>query len=148
MNSVTKTAKGSVVIREMTAADLSAACALWSTAEGVEVAEGDSIDELRGYLARNPQSSQVAYSGDTLVGAVLAGHDGRRGLLYHLAVDRTNRGQGLGRELVDRALATLRKQGIRRVLVLVARDNDGGRAFWLRCRFEEMTFAEPMGIDL
>jgi ribosomal protein S18 acetylase RimI-like enzyme len=132
----------------MTATDLPAARALWSTAEGVELAEGDSEAELIGYLRRNPGASQVAVADGRLVGAVLAGHDGRRGFVYHLAVDPGARGHGLGRELVSRALAVLRKQGVRRVLLLVASDNAGGRAFWRRCGWEKLELAEAMGIDL
>jgi len=138
----------SLVLRTMRPADLPAAIALWSEAEGVSVAEGDSPEELGAYLARNPEASQVAYLGDTLVGALLAGHDGRRGFLYHLAVASTQRGRGLGRELSTRALLVLRAQGLKRVLILVASDNPSGRAFWQRCGWEGMEFAQPMGIDL
>jgi ribosomal protein S18 acetylase RimI-like enzyme len=132
----------------MTEADLPAACALWSTAEGVELAEGDSLPELAAYLRRNPGASQVALQGDQLVGAVLAGHDGRRGIIYHLAVAPTARRHGLGRALVERSLAVLRAGGMRRVLILVARDNPAGREFWIRSGWEPLEFAEPMGRDI
>lgn len=136
------------VVRAMTEADLPAACAVWSTAEGVELAEGDSLPELAAYLRRNPGASQVALQGGRLVGAVLAGHDGRRGIVYHLAVAPAARRLGLGRELVERSLAVLRTAGIRRVLILVARDNHAGRDFWIRSGWEPLEFAEPMGRDL
>jgi len=137
-----------LIVRPMVQADLSEAIALWTAAEGVSVAEGDSPAELAAYLARNPDASQVAYVGGTLVGAVLAGHDGRRGLLYHLAVAPSQRGRGLGRILASQALEVLRGQSIRRVLILVAADNPAGRSFWLHCGWEGMEFAQPMGIDL
>lgn len=136
------------VLRPMRTADLRSARLLWSHAEGVELAEGDSPAELAGYLRRNPGASQVALAGKRLVGAVLAGHDGRRGFIYHLAVDPGCRGHGLGRQLVTRALAVLKKRGLRRVLLLVAQDNQAGRAFWLRCGWEDLEIAVPMGIDL
>jgi len=136
------------VIRPLTEADLPAARVLWTHAEGVELAEGDSEPELAAYLRRNPGASQVAFAGSRLVGAVLAGHDGRRGFVYHLAVASAARSHGLGRELVSRALAALKAQGVRRVLLLVARDNAGGRAFWVRSGWAPLEFAEPMGIDL
>jgi ribosomal protein S18 acetylase RimI-like enzyme len=137
-----------IVIRSMTPDDLPGAIALWSGAEGVSVSEGDSVAELRDYLRRNPGGSQVAYAGGALVGAVLAGTDGRRGYLYHLAVDPSLRGRGLGRELADRSLGQLRAQGLKRVLILVDRNNPSGRAFWERCGWEGMEFAQPLGIDL
>lgn len=133
--------------RVMTESDLPEACALWERTEGVELAEGDDLPELAAYLSRNPGASQVAYVGDALAGAVLAGSDGRRGLLYHLAVDPVFRGKGVGRMLAQRALENLRAMGVRRVLILVARDNAEGRAFWQRCGWEALDFAEPMAID-
>jgi ribosomal protein S18 acetylase RimI-like enzyme len=137
-----------VNIRAMLETDLTNAIALWSAAEGVELAEGDHPEELQRYLRRNPTTSFVAFQGNTLVGAVLGGHDGRRGFLYHLSVAPAFRGHGLGRALVDRSLATLRAEGIARVLILVARDNQAGAAFWRNRRWEPLEFAEPMGIDL
>jgi len=137
-----------VTVRIMLETDLTAAIALWSASEGVELAEGDHPDELRRYLRRNPQTSFVTCQGNALVGAVLGGHDGRRGFLYHLSVAPGSRGHGLGRLLVDQSLASLRAEGISRVLILVARDNKHGAAFWRKHRWEALDFAEPMGIDL
>lgn len=135
-------------LRPMTEADLDQARLLWEAAEGVELAEGDSVEELRAYLRRNYESSQVAVFDGVIIGALLAGHDGRRGFLYHLAVDKQHQGKGLGRALVQRALDALRQQSVRRVLILVARDNASGRAFWKRCGWDVLEFAEPMGMDL
>lgn len=132
----------------MTEADLPAARKLWAETEGVELAEGDSVAELAGYLRRNPGMSFVACSGEQLVGAVLAGHDGRRGLLYHLAVARDQRGRHLGRKLTERSLAAVKAAGVVRGLILVARDNGDGGRFWTKQGWEPLTFAQPMGLDL
>ncbi|MBS0663245.1 MAG: GNAT family N-acetyltransferase [Verrucomicrobia bacterium] len=137
-----------VTYRPMTPADLEPARRLWSETEGVELAEGDSVGELTHYLRRNPGLSFVAIQDGQLVGAVLGGHDGRRGFLYHLSVAARARGAGIGRELAQRSLATLREAGLTRVLILVARDNHLGRQFWQRQGWEALEFAEPMGIDL
>lgn len=140
--------KNDVVYRALVPEDLPAARALWGAAPGVELAEGDSPAELLAYLARNPGLSQVAFVGSTLAGAVLAGQDGRRGYLYHLAVDARFRGLGLGRVLVERSLAALRQSGLTRALILVAADNDSGAAFWSRVGWQPLEEARPMGIDL
>lgn len=133
----------------MTADHIDAARRLWSEAEGVEVAEGDAPPDVARYLARNPGISSVALGpAGELLGAVLCGHDGRRGFVYHLAVARSARGQGVGRALMRRSLAELRREGLQRALLLVATDNAGGYQFWLRDGWEDMTFAKPMGIDL
>lgn len=137
-----------IQFRSMRTADLVEARRLWSESEGVELAEGDSIGELMRYLSRNPEASQVAVAGSRLVGAVLAGHDGRRGLLYHLAVAKSHRGLSIGRELTTRSIEVLQRCGVRRVLILVARDNDMGREFWLKQGWEVLAFAEPMGLDI
>ena len=132
----------------MTEADLLSARQLWSEVEGAELAEGDSVSELAGYLRRNPGMSFVVIAGERLVGAVLAGYDGRRGLLYHLAVSSEHRGAGLGRALVERSLAALKDAGVVRVLILVSRDNPIGEKFWSKQGWEPLTFAQPMGLDL
>ncbi len=141
---------GDVRYRPMTAADLPAATALWAEAEGVELAEGDRPEQLVAYLKRNPGMSFVAerIGAAGLAGAVLAGHDGRRGLLYHLAVAPEYRRRGIGRGLVERAVAALRADGVERVLILVARGNDAGRDFWQRQGWETLESAEPMGRNL
>jgi ribosomal protein S18 acetylase RimI-like enzyme len=148
MNAPQPSGTATCSLRVMTEVDIDPARALWGEAEGVELAEGDSPAEIAAYLRRNPGASQVAVAEGRLVGAVLAGHDGRRGFLYHLAVARSHRGRGLGRALVGRSLETLRREGVRRVLILVARDNDGGRAFWRGCGWDPLDAAEPLGIDL
>lgn len=137
-------------VRAFEPADLPAALALWAATPGLELAEGDSPTELARYLARNPGCSTVAVAvaDGTLVAAVLAGHDGRRGLLYHLAVHPAHRGRGLGRAVVRRSLEALRAAGLTRALLLVAADNPGGQAFWLREGWEELVFARPFGRDL
>jgi len=97
---------------------------------------------------RNPETSLVAVSGKRVIGAVLAGHDGRRGLLYHLAVATDQRRSGIARQLVDRSLSALKVAGITRVLILVAHDNEVGRKFWECCGYESLPLANPMGINL
>jgi ribosomal protein S18 acetylase RimI-like enzyme len=133
----------------MIAADLVSARQLWAEAEGIEIAEGDRPEELARYLARNPGLSTVATDeAGNVIGAVLCGHDGRRGFVYHLAVASAHRGRGLGRAMMQRSLAGLKKAGVSRALLLVAADNAGGRDFWLRQGWEDMSFAQPMGFDL
>jgi len=134
--------------REFVIDDYDQAVALWNLVEGVEVAEGDSKEEIRVYLQRNPDLSRIAEADGTMVGAVLCGHDGRRGLIYHLAVDPAHHGKGIGKRLVQECLAHLREAGITRALILVASDNPRGHSFWLRNGWEDVPGAMLMGIDL
>ena len=134
--------------REFVIDDYDEAVTLWNLAEGVEVAEGDSKEEIRAYLLRNPGLSRIAEENGTMVGAVLCGHDGRRGLIYHLAVAPDYQGKGIGRLLVQECVTHLHGAGIARALILVAGDNAGAHSFWLRTGWEDVPGAILMGIDL
>ena len=84
------------------------------------------------YLKRNRGMSFVARDGAELVGAVLSGHDGRRGCLYHLAIAPSHRRNGLGTKLVARCLAELKKAGILNCNIFVYANNTRGERFWRR----------------
>ena len=84
----------------------------------------------------------------SIVGVALCGHDGRRGYIYHLAVDPNFQRRGLGKRLLDECLQGLRGAGVTRVLVMVAKDNPRGRDFWRSNSWEELESAIAMGIDI
>jgi N-acetylglutamate synthase len=134
--------------RELSISDCDAALQLWRRAEGIEIAEGDDRKGLAQFLARNPGLSRVAVDGPAIVGVALCGHDGRRGHIYHLAVDPDYQGRGLGKRLLDECLEGLRRVGLERAIIMVANDNPRGREFWKRRGWEEIPGAIPMGIDV
>ncbi|MBW2241244.1 MAG: GNAT family N-acetyltransferase [Deltaproteobacteria bacterium] len=74
--------------------------------------------------------STVAWLDGKLAGAALCGHDGRRGLLHHLAVADFARRQGVGQAIVERCLSRLGETGIIKCHALVFRDNRFGELFW------------------
>jgi|GEM_PF-1093227 len=106
--------------------------ALWEGCEGIWLhpRAGDGREDIARYLERNQGLSLAARVEGALAGAVLCGHDGRRGSLNHLAVAPAFRGQGIGRALVERCLAALGEQGIARCNILVVAGNEAGRQFW------------------
>ena len=110
--------------------DYEEAMALWQRTEGLTLRAADSCEAVLQYLKRNPGSSFVAREQDTLVAAVLGGHDGRRGYLHHLAVAPTHRGRGIGRALAERVLTALGTQGIYKCHLMVRADNADALAFW------------------
>jgi ribosomal protein S18 acetylase RimI-like enzyme len=124
------TSPGDPTLRPFRPEDYAAARALWLATEGVGLGPGDAEAEVRAFLARNEGCSLVALDGDAVVAAVLCGHDGRRGFIYHLAVAPSHRRRGLGRELVTRCLEALAAAGIRRGQVSVFATNALARAFW------------------
>jgi ribosomal protein S18 acetylase RimI-like enzyme len=134
--------------REFRIEDYDASVGLWKRVEGLDVAEGDDRDTIQRFLQRNPGLSRIATDGPKIVGAVLCGHDGRRGYIYHLAVDPEYHGRGLGRRLIDECLTGLKRAGLERANILVANDNPRGREFWRRCGWEDLDGAAPMGRDV
>src|SRR4029077_9353149 len=125
-------------IREFRIEDYDAAVELWKRVEGLDVAEGDDRENIKRFLKQNAGLSRVATDGSTIVGAVLCGHDGRRGYIYHLAVDPKYQGRGVGKRLVTECLEGLRRTGLERATIMVADDNPRGREFWKRCGWEEI----------
>jgi len=117
-------------IEQMFPSDYDEVIALWKNSKGISVDESDSRDGIRSFLSRNPSMSCVAREGGILVGAVLGGHDGRRGYLHHLAVAQSHRGRGIGRLLAENVLAALAVKGIIKCHLFVRTDNAEARRFW------------------
>jgi ribosomal protein S18 acetylase RimI-like enzyme len=137
-----------ICTREFLIDDYEGALRLWQRVEGLEVAEGDDREGVAQFVMRNPGLSRVAIDGSAVVGVAMCGHDGRRGHIYHLAVDPAYRRYGLGRRLVKECLDGLRQAGMVRAIILVADYNLGGAKFWKRSGWEDIPGAVPMGIDV
>ncbi|MGU3473583.1 GNAT family N-acetyltransferase [Paenibacillus sp. D51F] len=110
---------------------------LWKRMDGLVLSGADSREAISAYLERNPGLSLVAAAAGRVVGTLMAGHDGRRGWLYHLAVDPEFRGRGIGGELAERCLRGLGEAGIERCYLMVMENNDGGAAFWTKAGWEQ-----------
>jgi N-acetylglutamate synthase len=131
-----------ITITPMTPADIQSALALWQSTENMGLSpEDDSPAGLAKFLARNPGLSQVARDpsdpANPLVGAVLAGHDGRRGKLFHLAVAPGFMCKGVGRRLLEAATAALEREGIRKCYIYIYKANTHGREFWRKRGWRE-----------
>jgi N-acetylglutamate synthase len=134
--------------REFCISDYDAAVQLWDRVDGLEIAEGDEREGIAQFLARNPGLSRVAADGSAIVGVALCANDGRRGHIYHLAVDPAYQRWGLGKRLLDECLDGLRRAGIKRVIIMVADNNERGAKFWEHVGWEKIPGGIPMGIDL
>lgn len=126
-----------IKVRLMEIGDYAEIYSLWMKSENMGFNNVDDSERgIAGYLARNPSSCFVAENdGGRIAGAILAGHDGRRGFIYHLAVDPDFRRRGVGRSLVDSALRALKSDGISKVALLCFAYNDAGNAFWEKAGF-------------
>jgi ribosomal protein S18 acetylase RimI-like enzyme len=127
----------SASITGLCTADLPEVLAFWATIEGVGLNESDTEACLASYLERNAGLSLLARCDERIVGAVLCGHDGRRGYLHHLAVADEYRRRGIGSVLVERCLAKLAELGIQKCNIFVYADNDDGTVFWSRSGWSE-----------
>lgn len=103
---------------------------LWQRCPGVGLSSADARENIAAYLERNPGMSFLARDGQNVVGAILSGHDGRRGYIHHLAVDENFRHQGAGTRLVDRCLTALEAAGIQKCHLFIFHENQDGIAFW------------------
>lgn len=121
----------STTIRAFTINDFDDALTLWKGIEGLYLNESDTRDGIAAFLQRNPGCSAVALDDSaSMVGAVLCGHNGRAGHLYHLAVAATHRGQGIGRALTTFCTESLLKAGVQRCNIFVYSHNADGMKFW------------------
>ena len=99
----------------------------------------DSRERIEKYLKRNPTTSFVAEDDDRIVGAIMSGHDGRRGYIYHTAVLPAYRKKGIARRLVECALSALEQEGIHKVALVAFEKNEIGNGFWEKMGFGERT---------
>lgn len=120
------------------AASLEGVYALWLSCRGMGLNNlDDSREGIAKYLARNPETCFVAVERGDIIGAILTGHDGRRGYISHTAVSPNYQRQGIGKRLVETALDALKAQGINKVNLVAFARNEQGNAFWEKMGFTQ-----------
>jgi ribosomal protein S18 acetylase RimI-like enzyme len=119
--------------------DYKAVRQLWAQAgPGVQLSRSDEPAEIRKKLERDPDLFLVAEANGELVGSVLGGFDGRRGIIYHLAVASAYRHRGVAYGLMQELEERLRAQGCLKYYLLVTPDNDEAQRFYRRIGCEPM----------
>lgn len=120
-----------VTVSSMQIEDYDQVYALWMTIHGFSIRTiDDSREGVERFLKRNPGISVVAEMDGRVVGAILCGHDGRRGCLYHVCVHEDYRMHGIGRAMVVHCMNALQQEGINKVSLIAFTKNDIGNAFW------------------
>jgi len=123
-------------LRKMTIADYDEVYDLWLSCRGMGLNDlDDSREGIARYLARNPDTCFVWEEEGEIIGAILSGHDGRRGMIHHTAVHPDRRRRGIGAKLVEAALDALKKEGIHKVMLVAFSRNGSGNAFWEKMGF-------------
>ncbi len=118
-------------IRAMKISDYEMVHALWMRISGFAIRSmDDSKEGVLRFLERNPEISVVAIKDEKVVGAILCGHDGRRGCFYHVCVDPDYRRQGIGKTMVIHCMEALAREKISKVSLIAFTQNDIGNTFW------------------
>ena len=143
-------------VRPMTIGNYDQLRELWLSTPGMGLNDlDDNREGIARFIARNPRTSFVAEDDGIITGAIMAGHDGRRGYIYHTCVRADRQGQGVGRALVEAALDALKAEGIHKVALVVFDRNEQGNAFWEKLGFlpredlvyRDRTLTEMVRID-
>ena len=119
------------MIREMTEEDYDQVYDLWMSIHGFGIRSiDDSREGVSRFLKRNPTTSVVAVVSTEIVGAILCGHDGRRGCRYHVCVREEYRKHGIGKAMVVACMRALQKERINKVSIIAFKSNSVGNEFW------------------
>ena len=118
-------------IRVMREEDYEGVYALWTSISGFGIRTiDDSKEGIEKFIRRNPTTSMIAEEDGNIVGAILCGHDGRRGCFYHVCVALGYRKQGIGKAMAEKAMEALKEEGISKVSLIAFRSNEVGNRFW------------------
>jgi len=139
---------GKNTFREMTINDYERILSLWQRTSGIGLSDADSRDGIQTFLKRNSGLSFICEQGKQLIGTILCGHDGRRGYIYHLAVDEKYRKQGIGNILTQKSLDALHQISIAKCHLFVYRDNKVAELFYNRMGWQKRTTLDIFSKDV
>jgi ribosomal protein S18 acetylase RimI-like enzyme len=112
---------------------------LWQAAgPGIHLRRSDKEGEIAKKIQRDPDLFLVAETGGHIIGTVLGGFDGRRGMVYHLAVEDLYRKKGVGTALMAELERRMKRKGCIKAYLLVTRDNLDAIRFYQSQSWENM----------
>ena len=130
-------------------ADYKTALDLWlNSGEGIGIGPSDEPEEIAKKLQRDPDLFLVAETDGRLIGTVIGGFDGRRGMIYHLAIAQEYRGKGLGSQLMQEIEGRLRNKGCRKAYLLVRKGNRDAESFYEKRGWGDMDRVHIYGKNL
>ena len=124
-----------MIIRTLSSSDVDAAAELWHSA-GLTRPWNPPASDLERALTGPSSTVLGCFDDQTLIGTVMAGHDGHRGWVYYLAVAGHHRGNGVGKSLMASAEDWLREQGAVKVQLMVRSTNQQATGFYDRLGYE------------
>lgn len=125
-------------IRKMLISDYNELNILWQNTKGMGLRSlDDSEAGISRFLKRNPNTCFVALIENRIAAAILGGHDGRRGYIYHAVVAEPYRKNGTGKRMVETLLMAFSEEGVNKVALVAFDSNLSGNAFWSAIGFQE-----------
>ena len=122
---------------------------LWQSIErGIHLGRSDTFTEIEKKISRDPDLFLVAEFDGRIIGAVMGGFDGRRGLIYHLAVASAFRGRGIGSDLMQGVESRLRAKGCLKCYLMVTLDNMEVINYYAQHGWQHMEHVRLYGKDL
>jgi ribosomal protein S18 acetylase RimI-like enzyme len=113
--------------------------ALWQmSGSGIQLRKSDQPGEIEKKIQRDPDLFLVAEFENQIIGAVMGGYDGRRGIMYHLAVANEFRNQGIATGLEDELERRMKAKGCIRYYLLVTKDNPQAIQFYENRNWEKL----------
>lgn len=104
--------------------DYDQAVEIWKTSgPGVNFSRSDTPAEIQKKLNYSPDLFLVAIVKEKVVGTVIGGYDGRRGIIYHLAVQSHFRKSGIGRALMNEVESRLKIKGCLKSYLMITKEN-------------------------
>lgn len=134
-------------IREMTIDDYDNVFALWQVTTKRALSGADSRESIEKYLCHNRGMSLVGVVDGEIIATVLAGHDGRRGFIHHMAVRPDYRRKGIGRSLAQEADRRIKKEGIQKTHIFCYKNNELGQPFWKSLGFKKREDIDVFSYD-
>jgi ribosomal protein S18 acetylase RimI-like enzyme len=112
---------------------------LWGNAgPGIHLRLSDEFEEIGKKVERDPDLFLVAEHEGRIIGSVMGGFDGRRGMVYHLAVEEIYRKNGIGARLMEELEHRMKEKGCVRTYLLVTKDNLEAIQFYEKRGWEVM----------
>jgi len=122
---------------------------VWESMEiGVRVSRSDTQAEIQKKVARDPDLFLVAENRQNIVGTIIGGFDGRRGIIYHLAVELAYRGQGVGSQLLNEVETRLRSKGCLKCYLMVTPENEPAMRYYEHHGWHQMDYVRLYGKEL
>jgi len=129
--------------------DYASVIELWEGMEkGVNIGRSDAPEEIEKKVLRDPDLFLVVENNGTIIGSAIGGYDGRRGLLYHLAVAKDFRKQGVASQLLSEIELRLHDKGCLKCYLMVTLDNPEVERFYEKRGWHFMDYVRPYGKEL